>query len=539
MPYSLQKKTLLCNKLSILALVLALISSFLLTSFQIKGYYTGALLLVIAACLSAIPLLNRMNQVTFTRLALSISAPVVILIYTMLNKFRHPDEIESIDYFGPRALIFLTILLPLVLLDFKQIFQMTIGLGTNLFCLIFFDKWHAMLSIDYPSIIPLFSENYSMINAVYLLAASTIIMAFYFYQHTNDHFESENQKLLAEVRKSNTELKEEKKKLQEAYRELKIIDEEIRQNSEELQAINDNLVKTRDELRISFEREKEINEKLAKANEDLKFAQLQVIQSEKMASLGQLTAGVAHEINNPINFVYAGVSTLKSILNSYMEIVAEYETLDQQKDTQKIQEVLRKIRQMKQNLDYDELKKDIADIVEDISEGATRTAEIVKGLRNFSRLDEEHMKMANINECLESTLVILSGQFKDHIAVVKDYDENLPSINCYPGQLNQVFLNILNNARQAITNRGEIRIKTLNKEGSIQVKIQDTGVGIPKELKDRIFEPFFTTKEVGEGTGLGLSISYGIIEKHKGKIHVESELGKGTEFTIELSKSLN
>jgi len=538
MPYALQKRTILCNKLSLLVVALAVLSAYFFFIFQIKGHYTSGFLLLIAASLAIIPHLNRINQITFTRLALSLSAPYVILIYTLISKVRYPLEVEPLDYFAPRTLIFLTILLPLVLLDFKKVWQMVIGLSGNVICLLFFDRWHIMFDVGYENLINAPSYSYDMINSIYFIATAVIVMAFYFYQRTNDHFEMENQKLLDKVRRSNYDLKREKRKLQEAYRQLKLIDDEIRQNSEELKSVNEYLVRTRDELITSYDREREINEQLNKAHEELKLVQMQMVHSEKMASLGQLTAGVAHEINNPINFVYAGVSTLQSTLQSFYEIVDKYERLDPDTNPEEYKAMLKDIADLKEDLEFGEMRQDIDEIVNAIHEGATRTAEIVKGLRNFSRLDEEQLKMANINESLESTLVILSGQFKDHIEVVKQYEENLPSIHCYPGQLNQVFLNLLNNSRQAIEGKGKIYISTYSNKKSVFIKIGDTGTGIAPEVLVRIFEPFYTTKEVGEGTGLGLSISYGIIEKHNGRINVQSKLGEGTEFVIELPRNL-
>ena len=538
MPYSIQKKTLLCNKLSLLSMVLIFSSVPILSVLDIKGYQTQLMLMLIALAMASVPVLNYLKQTNFTRLALSFFSPVVILVYTIITKYRHPENVEAIDYFVPRALIFLTLLLPLVLLDFKHSFQMIFGTISNVICLLFFDLWHNYYNIGYTQIIDPYSQDYNQINLVYLISVSAVIMAFYFYQRTNDHFEKENHYLLQRVQLSNNELTKKKEQLEEAYNELKQIDEEIRQNSEELQAINENLIQTRDELKTSFDREKRSKEQLAKTNEELKHAQMQIIQSEKMASLGQLTAGVAHEINNPINFVYAGANTLRSLLDEFMDIVREYETLTPEQQETQIKNTIYKVEQLKLDQEYDELKKDIEEIVKDIIIGADRTAAIVKGLRNFSRLDEDNLKMANINDCVDSTLVILSGQFRDNITVIKDFDKELPMIYCYPGQLNQVFLNILNNSRQAIKKEGKIIIITRNFEDHIQISIKDTGIGIPAHLLNKIFEPFYTTKEVGEGTGLGLSISYGIIEKHKGKIQVNSTEGVGTEFIIDISKNI-
>ncbi len=279
----------------------------------------------------------------------------------------------------------------------------------------------------------------------------------------------------------------------------------------------------------------EQKEALQQTLEDLKNAQAQVIQSEKMASLGQLVAGIAHEINNPVNFVYAGSESLRTVMNEMIEIVEKYEETDNL-EPEKLPQFQQEIKKLKRELEYDEVKNDIVGLVGDIRSGAVRTAEIVKGLRTFSRLDEHDLKTADLHENLDSTLVILRNQYKNRIEVVKEYDETLPNIDCYPGQLNQVFMNIIANAIQAIQDEGTITIQTQNRptEGNIRITIADSGPGIPEHIKNKIFEPFFTTKDVGKGTGLGLSISLGIIGKHSGSIELESEVGKGTKFIITL-----
>lgn len=279
----------------------------------------------------------------------------------------------------------------------------------------------------------------------------------------------------------------------------------------------------------------EQKEALQQTLEDLKSAQSQVIQSEKMASLGQLVAGIAHEINNPVNFVYAGSESLKTVMREMLEIVEKYEETDSIQ-AENLPQFQKEIKKLKRDLEYEEVKNDIVGLVSDIRSGAVRTAEIVKGLRTFSRLDEHDLKTADLHENLDSTLVILRNQYKNRIEVVKEYDENLPTIDCYPGQLNQVFMNIIANAIQAIQDEGTITIKTENRptEGNVRVIIADSGPGIPEHIKNKIFEPFFTTKDVGKGTGLGLSISLGIIGKHHGSIELESEIGKGTKFIITL-----
>ncbi len=275
--------------------------------------------------------------------------------------------------------------------------------------------------------------------------------------------------------------------------------------------------------------------------DNLKSTQTQLLEADKMASLGQLTAGIAHEINNPINFVYAGIGSLKTNIQDLIEVLENYEEVD----AQNVEEKLKEIMELKEDMEFEEVLEEVNELTESIKRGAERTAEIVKGLRTFSRLDEDDIKMADMHENLDATLSILRNQYKNRVEIVKEYG-HIPSIECYPGKLNQVFMNIISNAIQAIEGEGKIFIKTeqagtSNQESadqaplsSVLIRIRDTGKGMPEEIRKRVFEPFFTTKEVGEGTGLGLSIVHSIIEKHQGKIEVESEAGVGTEFIITL-----
>jgi signal transduction histidine kinase len=198
-----------------------------------------------------------------------------------------------------------------------------------------------------------------------------------------------------------------------------------------------------------------------------------------------------------------------------------------------------KIEEIKEDIDFDYLKIEISHLLKGINEGANRTAEIVKGLRIFSRVDENDLKKANINEGLDSTMVLVNNLLNNRIELIKDYGD-IPPIECYPGKLNQVFLNIITNAIQAINQRhgeassGVLKIHTGRNENSIFVKVEDNGTGMDENTKKKVFEPFFTTKEVGEGTGLGMSIAYNIIKKHNGQIHINSTPGAGTEFILDL-----
>ena len=279
----------------------------------------------------------------------------------------------------------------------------------------------------------------------------------------------------------------------------------------------------------------EQNEELEQAIQNLKDAQTQLVHSEKMASLGQLTAGVAHEINNPVNFISGGVEALAAIISDIIELLTTYETIDHAQLAE-VEAIQQKIILLKKELSYTEIIEDAQQMLEDIKIGTRRTTEIVIGLKNFSRSDESKFSDTNVHDCLDATLTILRNQYKDRIEIQKSYDPDLPLVNCKAGQINQVFMNIISNATQAIQEKGEITIKTSHsKEDQIvSIQISDTGNGIPAHIKSKIFDPFFTTKSVGKGTGLGLSISHGIIKDHQGNITVESQEGYGTTFTIEL-----
>lgn len=281
---------------------------------------------------------------------------------------------------------------------------------------------------------------------------------------------------------------------------------------------------------------KESNNELSKTLVELKEAEMQLVESEKMASLGQLTAGIAHEINNPINFVTSNVKPLKRDFEMIMDMLSQIEGISLSGEA--IEQKQEKIAALKEEFDYDYLKTEIDYLLNGISEGSSRTAEIVKGLRIFSRLDEDDLKKANINEGIDSTLVIVNN-ILDKIEIVRAYGE-IPQVECFPGKLNQVFLNIVTNAIHAIKKHvphgegGKITITTSHSDDRVKISIADNGTGMDENTKKKLFEPFFTTKDVGEGTGLGLSIAYNTIKKHNGTIEVNSEIGAGTEFIIEI-----
>ncbi len=271
------------------------------------------------------------------------------------------------------------------------------------------------------------------------------------------------------------------------------------------------------------------NMELQEVNKKLKNTQAQLVQNEKMVALGHLVAGIAHEINNPLSFVISNVRIFDEVFQDYQQLFDLYHNAKDSLSSQHLQ----RVDELEKQIDLAFLQTEVPRLSKDVHEGLERIRKIVLDLRNFSRLDEAEQKRANIIAGLESTLNLLQHQLKNNIEVSKEYGD-IPEINCFPSQLNQVFMNVLVNAIQAIPNKGKIIIRTFQEEGMICIQIIDNGKGIDQETLAHIFEPFFTTKQVGDGTGLGLSISYGIIDKHNGTIAYSSELGKGTTCTIKI-----
>ncbi len=302
-----------------------------------------------------------------------------------------------------------------------------------------------------------------------------------------------------------------------------ILESKVQQRTLDLQQANRSLRQANISLNIAMENQKKTESKL--------------VHAEKMASLGQLTAGIAHEINNPINFVKSNIKPLARDIDDLNTLIAKYKEITKENLEEKLQEIEAFI----QEIDLDILNEEIPSLLSGIEDGATRTAEIVRGLRIFSRVDENALKKADIHAGIDSTLVLLNNIIPYNLTIEKDYDQ-IPLIDCYPGKLNQVFMNLLTNAVQALNAKPEpehehIGIKTINKGDLVEIHISDTGMGIPEDIQNKIFDPFFTTKDVGEGTGLGLSMSYSIIEEHGGEIKVDSQVGKGTKFIITLPVS--
>ncbi len=269
--------------------------------------------------------------------------------------------------------------------------------------------------------------------------------------------------------------------------------------------------------------------KLATINQKLEEAQNQLLQSEKMAAVGQLAAGVAHEINNPVGYVNSNISTLESYLDELMQMLAAYEACEPALDESS--ELTKAMMLTKETIDLDYLKEDLVNLIKESKEGLDRVKKILQDLKDFSHVDESDWQFSDLHKGLDSTLNVVSNEIKYKAEVVKHYGD-IPEIKCLSSQINQVFMNLLVNAAHAIESHGTITITTNIEGEGISIAIEDTGSGIPEDKLPRIFEPFFTTKPVGSGTGLGLSLSYNIIHKHDGKITVKSEPGKGTKFQV-------
>jgi signal transduction histidine kinase len=274
------------------------------------------------------------------------------------------------------------------------------------------------------------------------------------------------------------------------------------------------------------------NNELTELNVRLSMAQEQLMQSEKLASIGQLAAGVAHEINNPIGYVFSNFETLGTYIARMLSMLEAYQQAEASIADSAVRE---KMQSMREEMDMEFLVEDIPLMMAESREGITRVRKIVQDLKDFSRVDaNQEWQWADLHAGIDSTLNIVSNEVKYKADVVKQYGD-IPEIECQPSHINQVIMNIVVNGAHAISGeRGVITIRTGREGEQVWIEIADTGVGIPKEIQSRIFDPFFTTKQIGSGTGLGLSLSYGIIQKHNGQIEVHSEPGQGTTFRITL-----
>lgn len=263
-----------------------------------------------------------------------------------------------------------------------------------------------------------------------------------------------------------------------------------------------------------------------KLNERLEQANRQLLQSEKMAAIGQLAAGVAHEINNPVGYVYSNLQSLESYLSDLFRLTEAVDSAASVDD----------LRAIKQNIDYDFLREDLKDLLAESREGIERVKTIISAMKDFSHIEEEEFKPADLHRGIETTLNVVNNELKYKAEIIREFTD-IPAVECIISQINQVVMNLLINAAHAIDDFGRITIRTCHHQETVIIEVEDTGKGIAQENLNRIFEPFFTTKPIGKGTGLGLSLSFNIIEKHNGHIDVKSAPGEGTCFRITLPVS--
>jgi C4-dicarboxylate-specific signal transduction histidine kinase len=355
------------------------------------------------------------------------------------------------------------------------------------------DPWYIMVEIPQKEIF----EYANRIRTISFIALATLLLLLVYVTYTA----VERRKWTAQLNKYSINLEEQ---VQLRTQEIETLNEELRQSNDELMTTNEALLQQKEELINTLER--------------LKETQKQLIQSEKMASIGVLTAGIAHEINNPINFINSSLHILKNTIESSVKPINE--------------------KPSENNLAVQKILKTFSTLLTNMQTGTDRIVEIIKGLGIYARNDENAKTLTNIHETIDSTLVLLNNKLKNKISVVKHYG-NIPSINCYQVKISQVIMNIISNAIDSINEKsnnehGRIIITTLTEQSLVMIKICDNGTGIAEKDVDHIFEPFFTTKHVGKGSGLGLYISHSIVEKHNGRIIVNRIIEGGTEFIIEL-----
>lgn len=276
------------------------------------------------------------------------------------------------------------------------------------------------------------------------------------------------------------------------------------------------------------EKVKERTKELEAANNELKSTQSMMVHSEKMRSLGELVAGITHEINNPINFIHGNMVHFKNYASALFELIELYESFENNLSDEQKQEV----NQFKEKIELSFIKEDLPLLIQSCKDGTERTKNIILDLKNFSRLEEMVITKIDLAKEIETTLNILRSKIGNKVEIIKEYGDNIPQIEGFGGQLNQVFMNILDNSVYALKDGGVIVIRLQKNENDVIIEIEDNGCGMTKEQSSKIFDPFFTTKPVGEGTGLGMSISYKVVQQHNGSISVDSIEGQGTKFKI-------
>ena len=352
-------------------------------------------------------------------------------------------------------------------------------------------------------------------------------------RHLGDAVKSNNYKEVFVPVRGRDELSELAEAFNQLVERLKEENEQRQRAQDELKELN-TLLEEKVQDRTSLLNQK--NFQLQEANKDLKETQVQLLQAEKMASVGQLAAGVAHEINNPVGFVGSNIATLSEYVATYQMIFSQINAALEAKDEKTRNTALSELEKMLANQDMAFINEDISELLADSQEGLHRVAEIVKGLKLFSRVDSDQMQQHNINDCVRTTLAMVNNQLK-YICTVETHLGRVPDVTMNVGKISQVITNLLINAGQAIEatgKNGRIVITTCTVNNFVELRVEDSGCGIPASHLDKLFNPFFTTKPEGQGTGLGLSISFGIAQEHGGSLSATSIEGESSTFTLML-----
>ncbi|ALO14448.1 Sensor protein ZraS [Salinivirga cyanobacteriivorans] len=392
--------------------------------------------------------------------------------------------LDEFFFYVPLGLVALSLIPHFILSYRKERLLFFISMIYYMVVLVFVDLVMIWVDESQASIIPFIIDNLFFLKLSHIAVFIFFNLSIYYLRIQNVRYEDQ-------LERTNNELKEKSNRIREQAEELGTQNEELKENREELQTQNEELISYQDELTAN-------NEMLSKTFNELKDAQAKLIESEKMASLGILTAGVAHEINNPVNYIYNGVQAIEEFMEEYLQ----------------------------------EEKRQLEPYFNAINTGVDRAVNIVKSLGRYSRREDLTKTRININQVVDDCLTMLYNQYKNRIQIHKTYGEYLPDFLANQGQIHQVLLNILLNAVHAIEGGGNIHIVTQAENNKIEISIKDDGKGIKKNDLKHIFDPFFTTKDPGMGTGLGLSISQKIVREHGGEILCQSEVKKGTMFVI-------
>lgn len=512
-----KRRYVLTNWLSV-ALSILFVLLFILSYYQVSAKNRGVehsihLLLVAGTGIICI-ILNRYRFFAFSKLLLAIVPAFLLLLYPVVFLQKVTDEFF---FWYPYAPIGFSVV-PHVIFSFKrEKLSYIVSFGLISILVLTIDQVILFFAGNSLEVVGIVKDNYLFYKvapvAIWIFVSFAVI-----------YLISLNRKNEISLQQLNKELADKATIIEEQSEEIHAQNFELKEQKEELESQNEELSQSQEELAAQND---QLNQKIT----ELKEAQAQLIESEKMASLGLLTAGIAHEINNPINYISSSSEGISFIASQTSQFIDAIETLCQSTGQDNKKQLLHGL------MEKHEIKELISGLQlmnSNIQKGVARTSQVIDALKSYSHGGAQTMVSCQIHEIVDAALVLIQGDLKKDIKMVKVYGKEVPPVQAHENELIQVFLNLLNNALQAIEGKGEIKVETLFDRGSntVRVVVKDNGKGITDELKSKIFQPFFTTKEVGKGTGLGLYISYQIISRHNGTIEFSSLPGKGSIFQV-------